>query len=279
MSQKIEAFWHGKSIVITGASSGLGWALTEALAPFAVKFCLLSRREEKMRQHAEALKDSGSTFYIRSCDVRQRQQVYDAVQAFHAQTGRIDVVWVNSGISMDSSFENWQWEAFESMIDTNIKGAIYTAHACLEVMTKQGEGTLVGIGSAASMRGLPRRGVYSLTKVALDYYLQSVAVELPQIHVVTIHPGFVDTPINASNPRRFWLLTPEAAAQIMLKAVARHKRLLIYPFRMNLLFRFVRSLPMAVFEPLARRLMDFSRPPAAGKGAEHKIEGRRSRRL
>ena len=67
MSQLLNSYWTGKSVLITGASSGLGWAITEALANYKINFCLLSRREEKMQELADKLKNSGSTFLIRGC--------------------------------------------------------------------------------------------------------------------------------------------------------------------------------------------------------------------
>lgn len=260
MNKRLLSFWHGKSVLITGASSGLGWALAEALAPYSINFCLLSRREHRLQELANQLRDSGSTFWFRACDVRDREQVYSAVRDFHHEYGRLDVAWVNSGISRDSSYARWNWEDVESMIQTNLLGAFYTTQACLEKMVPQNSGVIAGIGSAASMRGLPSRGVYSLTKAGLDFYLESLAPELPQIQFTTIHPGFVDTPINQNNPNRFWLLTPEKAAKLMIKAVTKGKRKLIYPFKMNLLFRVVRALPLFVFEPVARKTMQLSRP-------------------
>jgi short-subunit dehydrogenase len=260
MNQTLTSYWSNKSVLITGASSGLGWALTEALAPFKIQFALLARREDKLQELANKLKNSGSRFWLRACDVRHHEQVVSAVRDFHQHAGRIDVAWINSGISLDSSFEKWNWEGFENLIDTNLKGAIYTIQACLEVMVPQKSGAIVGIGSAASMRGLPSRGVYSLTKIGLDYFLQSKAAELPEIQFTMIHPGFVDTPINAGNPNRFWLQTPEKAAQLMIKAVAKRRRLIIYPLQMNLLYRLVRALPLPLFLWLAQKTLRLSRP-------------------
>ncbi|MFQ5769870.1 MAG: SDR family NAD(P)-dependent oxidoreductase [bacterium] len=260
MNPLLTSYWTGKSVLITGASSGLGWAIVEALAPFKIHFGLLSRREQKMQELAEKLQNSSSTFWIKTCDVRSRETVFSAVQEFYQAAGRLDVAWINSGISLDTSFENWNWDGFENLIDTNLKGAVYTTRACLEKMVRQKSGAIIGIGSAASMRGLPSRGVYSLTKVSLDYYLQRLAAELPDIQFTIIHPGFVDTPISQGNPNRFWLLTAEKAAQIMIKAVAKRKRMIIYPFRMNLLFRFVRALPLPVYQWLARKTINLSRP-------------------
>ena len=257
---KVEEYWRGKSVLVTGASSGLGWAITEALAPYGIHFALLSRREERMRELANQLSNTPSRFWIRSVDVRNREQVYRAVRDFAAEAGRLDVAWVNSGIGGSTAFDRWNWDTVEAMIDTNLKGAIYTTMACLEQMVPRGEGAIVGIGSASSMRGLPGRGIYSMTKIALAYYLESLMAELPQIQFTIIHPGFVDTPINQNNPNRFWLMQPPEAAQLMIRAVARRKRVYIYPFKMKLLYRVVHALPPSVYFWIAKKMLQVSNP-------------------
>ncbi|MDZ7264292.1 MAG: SDR family NAD(P)-dependent oxidoreductase [candidate division KSB1 bacterium] len=254
-TSKIKSYWSNKFVLITGASSGLGSALVEALAPYHIHFCLLSRREERMKELATKLKSSGSSFWIRGCDVRDRQAVYSAINAFHRETGRIDVAWVNSGIGANTSFEKWDWDQVESVLDTNLKGAIYTIRACLEIMVPQGNGTIIGIGSATSMRGLPTRGIYGLTKIGLDYFMESLAAEFPQLQFTTIHPGFVDTEINRGQGYRIWLLPPEKAARLMIRAVASKKKLYIYPFRMKLLYHFIRRLPASMYRSLARQII------------------------
>ena len=207
-----------------------------------------------MRELAARLQDSGSEFWIRTCDVRDRGAVEAAVKEFHQHSGRIDAAWVNSGVGGNTSYRKWNWERFEALLDTNFRGAIYTTHSCLEVMVPAGSGTIIGIGSASAMRGLPSRGIYCATKISLAYYLQSMASELPQIQFTTIHPGFVDTPINQGNPNRFWLQTPDKAAQLMVKAVAKRKRVYIYPFRMRLLYSLIWHMPESWYMRLAKRM-------------------------
>jgi short-subunit dehydrogenase len=249
----VSAYWPGKAVLITGASSGLGWALAQALAPHGVHLGLLARREGEMRRLADALRQTGSRCSIHPCDVRDRSAVNDAVQRFAAAAGRLDVAWVNSGIGGETSRARWDWDLVEGMIDTNLKGAIYTTEACLRVMAPQGRGALVAISSVAAMRGLPGRAIYSLTKIALAYYFDSLTLEYPEIRFTTIYPGFVDTPINRGNPNRIFLLTPERAVAIMLRAVARGRRELIYPWQMKVLFRLGRALPFAIFRRIASR--------------------------
>ncbi|MDQ7063816.1 MAG: SDR family NAD(P)-dependent oxidoreductase [candidate division KSB1 bacterium] len=254
MENMLRKYWQGKRILITGASSGLGWALAEALAPFGVHLGLMSRREQKLQELAETLRDTGSRFWIRACDVRQREAVIRAVQDFAAEASGLDVVWANSGVGYESSMRHWEWDEIEAMLDTNLKGAIYTIKAALDVMVPQRSGTVVGICSAASMRGLPLHGIYSVTKIGLAYFMESMAVELPSIQFTTIHPGYVDTPINAGNPNRFWLLQPPEAAQKMIRAVAKKKHVYTYPWQMMLLYRLVHAVPAWIYVPVMRKM-------------------------
>jgi len=256
----IKEYWSNRKVLITGASSGLGAALVRELAQYQVHFGLFSRRIEPMQQLQSELQNSGSKFFIRSCDVQNREQVEECVDAFVAEAGGLDVAWVNSGIAGDTSFRQWDWKVVEDIIDTNLMGAMYTTMACLRHMTTQKAGAIVAISSAAAMRALPGRGIYSMTKIGLEAFIEGIATELPEIHFTTIYPGFVDTPINQNNPRRFWLMQPDKAAQLMIKAVAQRKKVYIYPFRMKLLFHLVRSLPAFVYRPVARRLINISRP-------------------
>jgi len=253
MIKSLENYWNGKSVLITGASSGIGWALVEALAPFQVKFGLLSRRLQPMQELAEKFKNSGSTFWLKSCDVKNQSETQKAINEFYLQSGSLDVVWVNSGVSGRTSFTKWNWDNFESVLNTNLKGAVYTIIPALEIMDEQNSGTIVGIGSASSMRGMPKHPMYSMTKIGLHYFMESMSAELPQIQFTIIHPGFVDTPLNAGRSGRIWLMQPDKAAQLMIKAVAKQKKVYIYPFRMKLVYYLVRFIPARLYSWGAKR--------------------------
>lgn len=246
-------FWTGKSVLITGASSGIGWALVEALAQYQVKLGLLSRRLEPMQELAEKFKDSGSTFWIKSCDVKNRKKTEKAIREFYQFSGSLDVVWVNSGVGGRTTLEQWNWNNFENVLDTNLKGAIYTIIPALDIMTKQENGIIVGIGSASSMRGMAKHPAYSMSKIGLHYFMESFSVELPHIQFTIIHPGFIDTPLGQGRPGRIWLLQPDKAAQIMIKAVEKKKKILIFPFRMKFVYYLVRFLPINLYLWLSRR--------------------------
>lgn len=260
MNRRLVAYWTGKTVLITGASSGLGYALVEALAPFRVHFGLLSRRLEPMQELAAKLQASGSQFWLRACDVRKRAEVESAIADFVKAAGRLDIAWVNSGIGGETSYRRWDWNKVENILQTNLNGALYTAHTCLQHIVPQNQGTLVAISSVSAMRGLAGRSIYSMTKIALAYYMEAMAAELPQIQFTTIYPGFVDTAINRGNPNRLWLMTADRAAQLMIKAVARRKREHIYPFPMKVVFHLVRALPARIYRWLGGKMIELSRP-------------------
>jgi short-subunit dehydrogenase len=259
MKTFLENYWTGKSVVITGASSGIGWALVEALAPFQVTFGLISRRVQPMQELAETFKDSKSRFWIKSCDVKKQDEIKEAIHEFYQYTGSLDVIWVNSGVSGRTSFAKWNWDNFENVLNTNLKGAIHSIIPALEIMAEQNSGTIVGIGSASSMRGMPKHPIYSMTKIGLHYFMESMSAELPQIQFTIIHPGFVDTPLNAGRPGRIWLMQPDKAAQLMIKAVARRKKIYIYPFRMKLVYYLVRFIPAWLYIWGAKRAISSGR--------------------
>ncbi len=256
----LQRFWQGKRVLITGASSGLGWAVVQALAPYRVYFGLLARREDRLSALVNQLRHSGSDFWICACDVRQRSQVELVVRDFARHAGGLDVIWANSGISLDTSFPKWSWPAVEDVINTNLWGALYTIRAGLEIMVPQGHGHVVGIASVASMRGLPGRGIYSLTKIGLTYYLESLAGELPDIRFHIIHPGYVRTPIIEGNPNVMWVVPAEVAARKMIRAVAKGKSRFIFPWQMKVLYHLVQCLPQPLYIWLAKKATRISRP-------------------
>lgn len=245
-------YWQNKSVLITGASSGIGEEITRALAPYRVTFGLLARRKENMAALAESLRHGNSRFWIRVCDVQDREDVYDAVREFREYAGRIDVVWLNAGVGAKTNIFKWEWTAFENCIQTNLMGSAYTAKACLEVMLLQKSGTIVSVSSTASMRGLPGSSAYCMTKVALNYMMESFATQAKEIQFTSILPGWIDTPISAKVRNRLWLMPAQPAVRKMITAVAKKKTKYIFPWQMAMLYYFMRSLPQSLYIKLAR---------------------------
>jgi short-subunit dehydrogenase len=132
-----------------------------------------------------------------------------------------------------------------------VLGLVNTFHPFIAPMRAARNGTLVGIASIAGFRGLPGSGAYSASKAAAIAYLESLRVELrgSGIHVVTVCPGYVATPMTAENPYPMpFLLQSDVAARRIANAIARRRRLYVLPWQMAIGGRLFRALPRAFYD-------------------------------
>ena len=175
-----------------------------------------------------------------------------AAKAFVARFGAPDVVIANAGISRGTSTDHVDDLAtFRDVLDTNVVGLVNTFQPFVAPMRAARRGTLVGIASIAGFRGLPGSGAYSASKAAAIAYLESLRVELrgSGVSVVTVCPGYVDTPMTEGNPYPMpFLMDPDAAARSIARAVARRKRFHVLPWPMAVLGRVFRALPRPLYD-------------------------------
>ena len=189
-------------VFITGASSGIGQALARRYYDAGYRLALSARRTAEVEAWAGANGISASRFQVYGADVSSLDSIVAAGQACIAAQGLPDVVIANAGISigMDTAHR----EDLAVMAQTfaiNNTGAAATFHPFVAAMATRGSGTLVGIGSVAGIRGLPGHGAYCASKAALISYCESLRGELRPtgVRVVTICPGYIDTPLTRQN--------------------------------------------------------------------------------
>ena len=189
-----------------------------------------------------------------------------AAEDFVARFGLPDVVIANAGVSVGTSTEfAADLAAFRAVLETNVLGIVHTFQPFVSGMMAARRGTLVGIASLAGFRGLPGAGAYSASKAAAINYLESLRVELvgSGVHVVTICPGFIATPMTANNPYRMpFLLAPDKAARLIARAIARKRRFYVLPWQMAWLGRTLRRLPRPVFDRVLAKRPRKPRAPA-----------------
>jgi short-subunit dehydrogenase len=189
---------------------------------------------------------------INAGDVRDADVVAAAARAFVARFGTPDVVVANAGVSRGTSTEHADDLAtFRDVLDTNVVGLVNTFQPFVAAMRAARHGTLVGIASIAGFRGVPGSGAYSASKAAAIAYLESLRVELrgSGVSVVTVCPGYIATPMTEGNPYPMpFLMSPEAAARSIVRAVARRKRFHVLPWPMALLGRAFRALPRPLYD-------------------------------
>ena len=208
-------------VVISGASSGLGLALTHHYLKQGAMVGVIARR-------ADCLQDLSKQFpqqvYCYPLDVRDSAAVQAAAQNFIARAGVPDIVIANAGISVGTLTEYADdIDVFQQVMDINMLGVMKTFQPFLAPMREAEHGLLVGIASVAGFRGLPGAGAYSASKAALISYMESLRVELhgSGMRVVTICPGYIKTPMTAINPYPMPFI-----CQSMKQRAVLHERLL-----------------------------------------------------
>ncbi|MFP4643241.1 MAG: SDR family NAD(P)-dependent oxidoreductase [Spirochaetales bacterium] len=220
----------GRSVLITGASSGIGRALAIEMARAGYRVALTARRynlleevrdeieredyeRERNTQDAWASRRPGLVT-LRSLDVRDHEQVFRVVEELAEELGGLDIVIANAGIGRPGQVGTGEFENAREIIEINLLGAMATVDAATAVFRRQGFGHIVGVSSVAGFRGLPGSAAYSASKAGLSTYLEGARAELYRhnVDVTVLHPGFIATPINEALPRRPFVISTEKAA-------------------------------------------------------------------
>jgi NAD(P)-dependent dehydrogenase (short-subunit alcohol dehydrogenase family) len=190
---------HGKVVLITGGSSGIGRATALRLAGLGARLALAARNREALADVGRAVKDLGSEALALPTDVTEADQVRLAVDATVERFGGLDILLCSAGLSMRAYFEGSSLEAMERVVRVNFLGTLYATHFALPHV-KRRRGSLVAISSLTGKRGVPSYAVYGATKFAIHGLYESLRVELRRdgVHVGVVSPGFVDTPLRTN---------------------------------------------------------------------------------
>ncbi|QCP14898.1 SDR family oxidoreductase [Pseudoduganella umbonata] len=241
----------GPRVFITGASSGIGAALAVRYARDGATIGLFARRETALRELAASL-PSSSQHRIYAGDVCDHAALAAAAHDFIAHAGGIDIVIANAGISHGTLTEVAEdLPVFEAIIATNVTATVATFAPFIEAMREQGHGTLVGIASVAGVRGLPGGGGYSASKAAVVTYCEALRLEMRRhgIRVVTIAPGYIDTPMTRQNKYHMpFLMAPERFADRAVRAIGGGVRYRVIPWQMGVVAKLLRWLPDALYD-------------------------------
>ncbi len=233
-----------KTVIITGASSGIGLALAYEFAAHGANLVLGARTEEKLKKVAEELNKKGVGVAYAATDVTRegdcKQLIDEAVVAF----GRIDVLICNAGISMRALFDDVGIDVLRRLMEVNFWGAAYCIKYALPWIQKS-KGSIVGVSSVAGFHGLPGRTGYSASKYALHGLLETIRIENLKkgVHVMIAAPGFTASNVRFSaltadgspqgeTPRaEEKMMTAEEVARRIARGVAKRKRTLLMEFQ------------------------------------------------
>ncbi len=249
------------AVFITGGSSGIGAALARHYAGRGAAVGLVARRADALAAVAAALPGPCATY---AADVTDSAAMAAAAADFIARHGLPDVVVANAGISVGTSAEDdGDIAVLGRVLATNVVGMAATFRPFLPGMRAARSGTLVGIASVAGFRGLPGAAAYSASKSAAITWLESLRTELrgSGVRVVTLCPGYIDTPMTRVNryPMPF-LLPADEAARRFARVIDRGQRFAVVPWQMWLASLALRALPRPLYERA------FARAPRKPRG-------------
>lgn len=264
-----------KRVFITGASSGLGLALAREYATQGAQLGLLARREASLVELRDSLPNP-SLHRLYPVDVNDHRALRDAAEHFLSEAGGVDIVIANAGISYGTLTERAEDLAvFELIIQTNLIATVATFSPFIAAMKSQAATgdrglRLVGIASVAGIRGLPGAEAYSASKAAVISYCESLRVALRRdaIRVVTIAPGYIDTPMTQVNtyPMPFLMPAKDFARQAV-SAIDRGRGYVVIPWPMRGVSWLLRCLPNWLYDrvmaraPYKASYQDFNNTP------------------
>ena len=241
-------------VFITGASSGIGQALALRFHRSGYRLALVARRTSEVKTWASAQGISADSYEIYSADVAVTDSIVAAGRDCIARQGVPDVVIANAGISvgMDTAVRD-DIDVMARTFATNNIGVAATFHPFADAMAQRGSGTLVGIGSVAGIRGLPGHGAYCASKAAVISYCESLRGEMRPhgVRVVTISPGYIDTPLTRQNRYSMpFLMQADDFADRAYRAITAGVSYRVIPWQMGVVAKLLRMVPNVLFDKL-----------------------------
>jgi short-subunit dehydrogenase len=241
---------HGSPVaVITGASSGIGHALALQLGAAGYRLGLIARRQAELEATAQQIGASAGKAFAARADVSDRQSLRLAISSIEDHFGPVEIMVANAGFGAPTHLDPLNTADVEKTIQVNVMGVIYAIEAVLPGMLERKRGHLVAISSLGAFKGLPGESAYCASKAAVNAYMEGlrIATRTRGVTVTTVCPGFVSTPMAPMDSATPFIMTAEAAAARIARAIARRKGgLVCFPLPMTVLMSLIARLPDAI---------------------------------
>jgi short-subunit dehydrogenase len=248
--------FSNKVVLLTGASSGIGYHLVRKLANENAKLAIISRRKELLDNLVNEFKSTNDNITAYKCDVRDFDEVQSIYNRIKNDFGQVDIAILNSGVSYRMIENSFEIQKAQEIFDTNFFGVVNFVNVMQNDFIKRKSGVIVGVSSLADVRGFPGSGFYCASKSALTIYLESLRVELlkHRIYVITVKPGFVRTPMTDKNEFHMpFLIEPNVAAEIIVEKIKRNKRIIEFPFILSSFVKLLKFMPVSIFDYIASK--------------------------
>ncbi|MFO7931489.1 MAG: SDR family oxidoreductase [Desulfosalsimonas sp.] len=240
-----------KSILITGASSGIGMELAKEMAHRGYALALTARRMDALEslRNEIAGKNESLPVEIAGLDVTDYGSVPVVLDDLAQRLGGIDIVFANAGVALGERIGLNEFEKARQSVEVNLTGAMATIDAAVSYFFSRGGGHVVGISSVAAFRGMPKSSAYSASKAGIAVYLEALRAEArgKNIDVTVLYPGYIDTPLNNTLPSRPFLISVEKGARIIADLIEKKKKSAFVPaWPWFLVGRLLKILPASV---------------------------------
>lgn len=242
---------NNKTVVLTGASSGIGYSLAKLLPKENCSVALLSRREKILNDLVNEIKVRGAQVRSYKCDVGNIDEVRNSFEQVKKDFGKIDIAILNAGASSRADVRKYSSSTAKEIFEANTFGIINCVEQLLPDLIQRREGMIVGVSSLAESRGFPKSGFYNASKAAATLLLESLRIELKpfNIKVVIVKPGFVRTPMTDKNEFHMpFLMDVDKAAKIILEGIKKEKRIIQFPMSTVIGSKIVKFIPDWLFD-------------------------------
>ena len=262
--------FHGKTVLITGASSGIGREAAVKFAKRGANLVLVARRKDLLELLAADLNEFDTTTFVCKCDVSKKEEVQDMVKATLGRFGTVDILVNNAGFAVYGPVGDLSIDEIESQMETNYLGMVYCVKSLLPSMLQNGSGHIVNVASVAASFGLPGIASYCATKHAmlgfsegLKHELQGTGVGITVVSPIMVRTSFFDHPSFERMPRYSpTSLNPKDVAGAILRAAGSSRLEIIVPSPVRIAVWLKHTFPYVINPILGRffkRQMDEAR--------------------
>ncbi len=240
-----------RSILITGASSGIGKALALEMAGRGYHLGLAARNLAALRTLEQSIGDRFPhvKIAVTECDVTDSAGAPALIRSTADALGGLDILFANAGIGLGEKIGSGNFQKSRQTIMVNLIGAMATIDAAVAHFLEQGHGHVVGVSSVAAVRGMPRSAAYNSSKAGLATYMEALRAETLRkgIDVTVLYPGYIDTPLNQMLKSRPFVIPVEKGVAIIADLIEKKKKRAFVPaFPWRFVAPLLRMLPTSV---------------------------------
>lgn len=242
-----------KGAIVVGASSGMGAALVRRLAAAGWNVAALARRADPLEELAREAEGGPGRVVARVHDVHDVAAVPGLFSELARELGGVELLIYAAGIMPEVGEQEYDTERDLDVLAVNTGGCIAWCNQAAELFRTQRRGTIVGISSIAGDRGRKGNPIYCTSKAAMNTYLESLRNRLADfdVHVCTIRPGFIQTPMTEGVEGMFWLIDADEAAKRILAAAFGRANVRYVPYRWMFVGLVLRLIPSFLFRRMS----------------------------